>query len=317
MRTSDPKDISDKSSAQAPFPFLDLPAEIRCMIYDFLLRLNPEGLGISEIYIEDSVGRLCLPSMMLGASNKVSNYYISRTRFSSNRTPEASEITLGTFSYKESERTHLPAFLHAQADIVHVGILRTNRLIYEEAVPALYRQHISFDCAAEGTLAFMKDAPQWALKYITSIQFCHVDGTDVRHWSELCRFVQTRLQLKTLRFDLDMVTIILFMLPPLSRPITQLDMGSLDPDKADDCLREQWDQDLSQIQGLDTLFIGFSNDKGILQSLKADFAWLLMSKMVVGGAGLDREKLKEHWLSNKARYVWVHNERSIDSLRQE
>ena len=313
---SDPKDTSDKSSAQAPFPFLELPAEIRCMIYDFLLRPNPEGLGISEIYIEDTVGRLCVPSMMLGASNKVSNYCISRTRFSSNRTPEAFQQMLGTFSYKESKRTHLPAFLHAQADIVHVGILGTNKLIHEEAAPALYSQHIRFDCAAEGTLAFMKDAPQWALKYITSIQFCHVDGTDMSHWSELCRFVQTRLQLRTLRFDLDMVTIILFMLPPLSRPITQLDMGSLDPDKADDCLREQWVQDILQIQGLDTLFIGFSTNKGMLQSLKADFAWLLMSKMVVGGAGLYREKFKERWLSEKARYIWTHNERSIDILRR-
>ena len=316
MRTSDPKDTSDKSSAQAPFPFLELAVEIRCMIYDLLLRPSPEGLVISEIEIEDTVGRLWPPSMMIEASNKVSNY-ISRTRFCSNTTPEDSQPTLGMFSYRESDRERLPAFLHAQANIVHVGILRTNRLIHEEAVPALYRQHIRFDFAAEGTLAFMKDAPQSALKYITSIQFCHVDGTDMSHWSELCRFVQTRLQLRTLRFDLDMVTAMPYMLPPLSRPMTRLDMGSLDPDKADDCFREQWVQDLLQIQGLDTLFIRISTKKGKFKSVRADFAWLLMSKMVVGGAGLDREKFKERWLSKKGRYTWAHNEHSIDSLRQE
>ena len=314
MRTSDLQATSDKSSAQAPFPFLDLPAEIRCMIYEFLLRPSPEGLGVSEVEVEDTLGRLWPPSMMVQASNKISNY-ISRTRFCSNTTPDAAQPTLGIFSYKESERTRLPAFLHAQADIVHVGILRTSRLVHQEAVPILYRQHIRFDCATEGTLAFMKDAPQSALKYITSIEFCHIDGTDLRHWSKLCRFVQTSLQLKTLRIDLDMVTLLIYALPHHSQPITFLDMGSLDPGKADDCLREQWVQDLLQIQGLDTLFIGFSPRSAM--GLRADLAWLLMSKMVRGGPGVDREKFKERWLSEKAGYVWVHNERSIDGLRQE
>lgn len=312
MDPSDLKDTSDNFSDDAPFPFLDLPPEIRCMIYDCLLRPSDE-VGISEVEIEDTVGRLWPPSMMLQASNRVSNY-ISRTRFCSNTTPDAFQPTLSIFTYRESDRKRLPAFLHAEADIIHVGILRTNRLVYQEAVPALYKQHMRFDCAAEGTLAFMKDAPQSALKYITSIEFRQVDGTDLRHWSKLCCFLKTSLQLKTLQFDLSIVQILVFALPHQSQPMTELQMGSLDPDKADDCLREQWVQDLLQIQGLDSLSIGFYPMSGM--GVQADFAWLLMSKMVVSGAGVDRERFKERWLTGKTGIVWAHNVRSIGGLRQ-
>ena len=89
-------------------------------------------------------------------------------------------------------------------------------------------------------------------------------------------------------------------------------MGSLDLDEADDCLREQWVQDLLQIQGLDTLFIGLSPLSGI--GIKADFASLLTSRMVVGGPGLDRKKFQECWLSEKVKYVWAHYERSMDGF---
>ena len=162
------------------------------MIYGSLLRLSSEGSSISEVEIEDTVVRFWPPSMMIGASNKAHNY-ISHIRFCSNTTPDASQPTLGIFSYRESERTRLPPFLHAQANVAHVEILRTNRLIHQETAPILYIQHMRFNCAAERTLVFIKDAPQSALKYITSIQFFHVDGTDLMQLSKLCRFVQTRL----------------------------------------------------------------------------------------------------------------------------
>ena len=201
--------------------------------------------------------------------------------------------------YKDHRRTWLPAFLQGQANIVHLEILRTSKLVYQEGISALYNQHIRFDCAPEGVLAFFKDASPLALEDVTSIQICHIDGTELAQWSELCKFIQSSLRLKTLRIDLTNLEMMFFSgVPPRIAPSrTSLRIIPLDADNAESCLREQWVQDLLQIRGLDELFVRFS--VAMRMGLQGDLVWLLMSKMMHSGPGLDRIEFRKRWLSGK------------------
>ena len=149
---------------------MDLPAEIRCMIYEELLRPSGEGLRVGEVKVQESVGRIqtVSPTSALSNDNRICNH-VRRTKYYSKIASDTTSQSLSQITYRDYQRVGLPA-VQDTARLVHLGILRTNSLVYEEGIEILYKQHINFDCAARGMLAFFSDAPSQARKNVASLQ---------------------------------------------------------------------------------------------------------------------------------------------------
>ena len=119
----------------------------------------------------------------------------------------------------------------------------------------------------------------------------------------MCKFIHSQLSIKTLRIELTNLERQILGVPPLIR---MSGVVIIEPRRAEDCLKDEWAQELLQIRNLDTLHVGFSGS--IRVDLQADLAWLLMSKMIRNGPDTTRVELKRRWLSGTG--CWIESQSS-------
>lgn len=115
----------------------------------------------------------------------------------------------------------------------------------------------------------------------------------------MCRFIHSRLRLKTLHIDLNKLERNIF---GISLELQPPKVVSVEPRSTQDCLGRQWARDLLQIDNLERLLVGFSGKVRI--GMQIALAWLLMITVMRHEPGLSREECAESWLSRAEWWIW-------------
>lgn len=275
------------------------------MIYEELLRPSGEGLRLGEVNVQESVGRIQTVSAISALSNNRVCNSVRRTRYYSEIASDTTSHSLSQVTYRDYQRAGL-LVVQDTAELVPLGILRTNSLVYEEGIEIFYKQHIHFDCAPRGVLAFFGNAPSQACKNVASLQVhqSQLEGYSIStvQWSKTCNSIHCPLSIKTLHIELTNLERQIFGVPAFVRMSAVVFVES---GRAEDCLKDEWAQEMLQIRHLDTIHVGFSGSNRI--ELQADLAWLLMSKMTRDGPDTSRLELGQRWLCGTGCWIGSQN----------
>ncbi|KAI4214821.1 MAG: hypothetical protein LQ351_002534 [Letrouitia transgressa] len=232
---------------------LELPIEIRLIVYDFLLR------PCEAILIED---------LILTTSNK-NVVGCKRTTYRYHQTSPSIPPSTAIATYAK-ERIDTYRSYGKQIEI-WPAILSVNKQMRAEASAVLYGQRLQFDCSPDGFRAFMDDRPLEVLGCITNIGLWVPSETGRIQWQLVCDFISKRLQLQRLHLHIN--TFLWHDQPWERMERTKTSVEA--------CLELDWVQSLLMIQNLEDLTVKFDYrylSRGM--TIGTAFTELLKSRML-------------------------------------
>ncbi|KAL8902769.1 MAG: hypothetical protein Q9207_004397 [Kuettlingeria erythrocarpa] len=233
--TPTPTERKIQKSFTTNLAFADLPAELRLMIYSYLLR--PRGrLVIDDSFVPDWNSRH-------DRSSKTEYLF-----------PQQSPLIRSPSAYATYNRC-LIAERHRYGEEMEIctKVMLLNRQIGDEALQCLYGQHLEFACSPEGLGAFLKDRPATVLGWITNITLEVPSESGRIKFKSVCSFIAKELRLKRL-----VVRINTFWWEHQPFETIQRLQGRWNGEGAvADLLKLNWVHNLLQIKNLDSLEIEF------------------------------------------------------------
>lgn len=160
--------------------FTDLPAEVRLMIYSYLLR--PQD----RLVIEETL----IPDLSVTHNRPSKTGYLFRQQFPLIKSPSAYATYNRCFV---AER-----YRYGKELEICTKVLLFNRKIRDEGLHSLYGQHIDFACSPEGLEAFLKDRPAMVLGWITNITLEVPSDSGWDKFNAVCSLIAGELRLKKL-----------------------------------------------------------------------------------------------------------------------
>ncbi len=275
--TPTPTERKIQKSFTTTLAFTDLPAELRSMIYSYLLRPR-DRLVIDDYFVPDWNSRHDPSSKTEYPFPQLSNRISSPPAYA----------TYSRCLLAERRRWGEKMEICTQ-------VMLLNRQIRDEALQCLYGQHLEFVCSPEGLEAFLKDRPATVLGWITNITLEVPSESGRIKFKSVCSFIAKELRLKRL-----VVRVNTFWWEHQPFEKIQRLRGSTgfarsniyvaDPvfigrwngqGAVADLLKLNWVHDLLQITNLDSLDVGFEN-RYVAKKLTCgvEFTRLLRSMML-------------------------------------
>ncbi|KAL9041879.1 MAG: hypothetical protein Q9214_003957 [Letrouitia sp. 1 TL-2023] len=208
---------------------LELPIEIRRIVYDFLLR------PCEEIFIED---------LILATSDDNIVAY-KRTTYRYHQTSPSIPQTAAIATYAKGRIEQYRRY--GKQIELWPTILSVNKQVRAEASAVLYGQRLQFDCSPDGFRAFMNDRPPEMLSCITNIGLRVPSETGRHQWHLVCQFISSRLHLRRLHLHINT-----FLWD--DQPWERMERTKT---SVEACLELDWVQSLLMIQDLEDLTVEF------------------------------------------------------------
>ena len=166
----------DDDSDRKPSCFMSLPLEIRCMIYDDLLRPRCGYISVKDMILANAP------------------HTIQRTTYD----------CFGTLTtYVSTQRRKARISQNPQGrSVFWLEILSVSKRIYFEACGRFYSQHILFDCCMDGVGAFLSDRSSHALQHVTNLNLVIPSLSGQAQWAEMCERIGKELNLKKLSISI-------------------------------------------------------------------------------------------------------------------